>query len=63
VLTEAGDIDEAKVAAAAADLLARKPHYGKPRVDFGLGYRSEPVRQASGWEDVLRGTSARRPGG
>ena len=59
VLNEAGDIDEAKVTTAAADLLTRKPHYAKPRVDNGLGYRSEPVRQAGGWEDVLRGTSRR----
>jgi hypothetical protein len=54
----AGDIDEAKVVAATADLLARKPHYAKPRVDFGLGHRSSPIRSA-GWEDLLRGTSRR----
>jgi hypothetical protein len=64
VLNEAGDIDEAKVTADVADLLTRKPHYGIPRVDNGLGYRSMPPR-SSGWEDVLRGGTSRRfpPGG
>jgi hypothetical protein len=59
VLDEAGDIDQAKVATATADLLTRKPHYGRPRPDNGLGYRSDPVKPARGWEEVLRGTSRR----
>lgn len=37
VLNEAGYIDEAKVAAAAVELLPRRPHYSGSRVDYGLG--------------------------
>lgn len=61
MLDAAGDIDEAKVTAAVAGLVEQKPHYRAPRPDLGMGYRSSPIKQSGGWEEVLRGTS-RRPG-
>ncbi len=59
LLTEAGVLDEEKVAAAVDALVATKPHYRRSTGDIGQGVRGEPLRVEPSFADVLRGGRTR----
>jgi len=52
-----GTIDVEKVKAAAAEVLARRPHWGAPTPSLDLGPRGRPEARGPSWGDVLKRSS------
>ncbi len=54
LLADDGTIDVEKVKAAAAEVLARRPHWGAPTPSLDLGPRGRPEARGPSWGDVLK---------
>ncbi len=54
LLADDGTVDEEKVTAAAAEVLAQRPHWGAPTPNLDLGPRGRAEAGGPSWGDVLK---------